>query len=262
MAVTKAVTAITTEMWGKEELVSTLGSQQQTRNNSLYRLQMAKVIKDFYDSFDDTNYVLIVLYIVIIALALISNILVIIVVFKYQYMRSVTNYFVVNLSVADLLVTIICMPMSISQAVTIIWVYGELMCKLFYYLQGVAVAASVFTFTTMSIDRYLAIRSPIGFRQRFNRKVTIIIIGVLWAVSLSIFIPVLKLVILRNVSAELWNITLTSPDVNGEILEVLKPPNYYVCLEDFESLGVDSYIFGVGYFTCVYAIPGKLHIRS
>lgn len=42
----------------------------------------------------------------------------------------------VNLSVADLLVTIICMPVAVSQAVSVIWSHGELMCKLSSYLQG------------------------------------------------------------------------------------------------------------------------------
>jgi hypothetical protein len=48
----------------------------------------------------------------------------------------VTNYFLVNLSVADLLVTLICMPVAISQAVIKLWLYGEFMCKVTYYLQG------------------------------------------------------------------------------------------------------------------------------
>jgi len=48
----------------------------------------------------------------------------------------VTNYFVVNLSIADLLVTIICMPVAVSQAVSVVWIHGELMCKLSSYLQG------------------------------------------------------------------------------------------------------------------------------
>lgn len=42
----------------------------------------------------------------------------------------------VNLSVADLLVTTICMPVAASQAVSIVWIYGEVMCKLSSYLQG------------------------------------------------------------------------------------------------------------------------------
>lgn len=49
---------------------------------------------------------------------------------------SVTNYFLVNLSVADLLVTTICMPMAISQNITVIWFYGLFMCKFGAYLQG------------------------------------------------------------------------------------------------------------------------------
>lgn len=55
---------------------------------------------------------------------------------KNIFSYSVTNYFVVNLSVADLLVTIICMPVAVSQAVSIVWSHGELMCKLSSYLQG------------------------------------------------------------------------------------------------------------------------------
>lgn len=42
----------------------------------------------------------------------------------------------VNLSVADLLVTIICMPVAVSQAKSIVWSHGEVMCKLSSYLQG------------------------------------------------------------------------------------------------------------------------------
>lgn len=57
---------------------------------------------------------------------------------------------------------------------------------------GVAVAASVFTIMAMSIDRYLAIRSPMAFRRVFNRKSTVLVIVALWLVALSIFAPVLR----------------------------------------------------------------------
>lgn len=59
---------------------------------------------------------------------------------------------------------------------------------------GVAVAASVFTITAMSIDRYLAIRSPIAFRRVFNRKSTVFVIIALWVVALIIFAPLLRVV--------------------------------------------------------------------
>lgn len=56
--------------------------------------------------------------------------------FSFYNIYSVTNYFLVNLSIADLLVTFICMPMAVGQSVTGLWLYGETMCKLTSYLQG------------------------------------------------------------------------------------------------------------------------------
>lgn len=49
---------------------------------------------------------------------------------------SVTNLFLVNLSVADLLVTLLCMPAQIARAITVVWDYGEVMCKVYCYMQG------------------------------------------------------------------------------------------------------------------------------
>ncbi|XP_043263422.1 QRFP-like peptide receptor isoform X1 [Colletes gigas] len=223
----------------------------------------------FYDKFHSkTNYLLIVLYVPVMALAVTANVLVIAVVFKYHYMRSVTNYFVVNLSVADLLVTTICMPVAVSQAVSVVWIHGEVMCKLSSYLQGVAVAASVFTITAMSIDRYLAIRSPMAFRRVFNRKSTVIVIIALWLVALIIFSPVLRVMTLQNPGMELDNITLSeSWTSTGNFAENTSrvsqlPPAFYICSEDFKLLGIRAHLFGAVCFVLVYAIPGFVVILS
>ncbi|KAK3920053.1 Orexin receptor type 1 [Frankliniella fusca] len=53
---------------------------------------------------------------------------------------SVTNYFLVNLSFADLLVTLICMPMAVGTNVSKLWIYGEVMCMLTTYFQDDALA--------------------------------------------------------------------------------------------------------------------------
>lgn len=222
----------------------------------------------FYEKFHETNYLLIGLYVPVMAVAVTANVLVIAVVFKYHYMRSVTNYFVVNLSVADLLVTIICMPVAVSQAVSIVWVHSEVICKLSSYLQGVAVAASVFTITAMSIDRYLAIRSPIAFRRVFNRKSTVLVIVALWLVALIIFAPVLRVMTLQNPNEKLGNITfLGSGTMTGNFSQNISHvsrllPTFYICSEDFTPLGIRAHLFGTVCFVLVYAIPGFVVILS
>ncbi|XP_071448613.1 orexin receptor type 2-like [Hetaerina americana] len=166
--------------------------------------------------------------------------------------NSVTNYFLVNLSVADLLVTFICMPMAVGQSVHRLWLYGEAMCKLTYYLQGVSVGASVFTITAMSIDRYLAIRHPMAFRKVFNRKSTLMVIVVLWCVSLAIFVPLLW--VRRTDRVVLGG--------EGELPPLARTHHFAFCLEDWPPSGSERRLYGVFCFVLVYAAPGTVVILA
>lgn len=60
-----------------------------------------------------------------------GNLLVPLVVIKTKYLRNSTNLFLINLSIADLLVLLVCMPTMIielhSRPET--WLLGESMCK-------------------------------------------------------------------------------------------------------------------------------------
>ena len=56
-------------------------------------------------------------------------------VWKNRHMRTVTNYFIVNLSFADVLVTIICLPASLVVDITETWFFGKTLCKVVPYLQ-------------------------------------------------------------------------------------------------------------------------------
>jgi hypothetical protein len=159
-------------------------------------------------------------------------------------MRSVTNYFLVNLSVADLLVTLICMPVAISQAVIKLWLYGEFMCRVTYYLQGVSVGASVFTITAMSIDRYMAIRHPMAFRKVFNRSTTLLVIFMLWIVALSIFAPVIWV---RQVEP----LGIDAPNMNQAGF----------CYEKWSD-NHQRLLYGVLCFVFVYAIPGSVVVLA
>lgn len=69
--------------------------------------------------------------IVIMCLGVIGNVMVPIVIFKTKDMRNSTNIFLVNLSVADLMVLLVCTPTVLvevnSRPET--WVLGREMCK-------------------------------------------------------------------------------------------------------------------------------------
>ncbi|XP_060835066.1 orexin/Hypocretin receptor type 1-like isoform X1 [Rhopalosiphum padi] len=215
-----------------------------------------ELIAEFSSSqmkFTETRSIMLIgLYVPLFLVAAIANSVVIVVVIKYHYMRSVTNYFLVNLSIADLLVTFICMPMAVGQSVTGLWLYGETMCKLTSYLQGVSVGASVFTIAAMSIDRYLAIEHSMSFRKVLNRKSTIYVILALWLVSMTIFGPVLW--VRQTESVELGDDPI--------LIDAVHRYGLAWCIEDWGNAHAKStlskHVYGILCFVLVYATPGFL----
>lgn len=66
---------------------------------------------------------------------LVGNALVCMAVYRNHSMRNVTNYFIVNLAIADLLVIIVCLPSTVVWDITQTWYLGSVCCKIILYLQ-------------------------------------------------------------------------------------------------------------------------------
>ena len=70
------------------------------------------------------------IYTLLFVLGVAGNLLVIVVVWRHPDMRSSTNCFIVNLSVADTLVLIVCMPTSLVELYSKnVWHLGPVMCE-------------------------------------------------------------------------------------------------------------------------------------
>lgn len=80
-------------------------------------------------------WVLICLHCIVFVVGLVGNTLVCVAVYRNHTMRTVTNYFIVNLAVADFLVILFCLPPSVVWDVTSTWFFGLAMCKVVLYLQ-------------------------------------------------------------------------------------------------------------------------------
>lgn len=81
------------------------------------------------------TWVLIFFHSVVFVIGLVGNTLVCVSVYRNHTMRTVTNYFIVNLAVADFLVILFCLPPSVIWDVTMTWFFGIAMCKVVLYLQ-------------------------------------------------------------------------------------------------------------------------------
>ncbi|XP_077354518.1 neuropeptide FF receptor 2-like [Festucalex cinctus] len=108
-------------------------------------------------------------------------------VLRRRSMRTVTNLFILNLAVSDLLVGIFCMPTTLVDNIITGWPFGNLVCKLSGMVQGISVSASVFTLVAIAVDRFRCIVHP--FKQKLTIATSKLIIAVIWVLAASISCP-------------------------------------------------------------------------
>ncbi|XP_050303843.1 cholecystokinin receptor type A-like [Anthonomus grandis grandis] len=124
------------------------------------------------------------LYVVIFLLSIVGNTLVLFTLSKNKRMRTVTNVYLLNLAVADLLLGVFCMPFTLVGQVLRNFIFGEAMCKLIPYFQAVSVSVAVWTLVAISLERYFAICRPLKSRRWQTRSHASKMIAFVWTASL------------------------------------------------------------------------------
>lgn len=71
----------------------------------------------------------------------------------FTHRKIKTNYFIVSLAFADLLVSVLVMPFGAIELVQDIWVYGEMFCLIRTSLDVLLTTASIFHLCCISLDR-------------------------------------------------------------------------------------------------------------
>ncbi|NWT28674.1 NPFF1 protein, partial [Cardinalis cardinalis] len=126
-------------------------------------------------------------YTFIFLMCVVGNVLVCFVVVKNRQMRTVTNMFLLNLAISDLLVGIFCMPTTLVDNLITGWPFDNTMCKMSGLVQGMSVSASVFTLVAIAVERFRCIVHP--FRQKLTLRKALLTIAVIWVLALLIMCP-------------------------------------------------------------------------
>ncbi|XP_047369055.1 dopamine D2-like receptor isoform X3 [Vespa velutina] len=124
-------------------------------------------------------------------LTLFGNVLVILAVVREKALQTVTNYFIVSLAVADLLVAVLVMPFAVYVLVNSgSWSLPGFVCDFYIAMDVTCSTSSIFNLVAISIDRYIAVTQPIKYaKHRNNRRVWLTILLV-WAISAAIGSPI------------------------------------------------------------------------
>lgn len=93
------------------------------------------LIESYIMTLTEYEWALVVMHVVVFFVGLVGNALVCVAVYRNHSMRTVTNYFIVNLALADFLVILFCLAPTVIWDVTETWFMGEKLCKIILYIQ-------------------------------------------------------------------------------------------------------------------------------
>ncbi|CAK6435240.1 unnamed protein product [Pipistrellus nathusii] len=126
-------------------------------------------------------------YTAIVVTSVVGNVVVMWIILAHKRMRTVTNYFLVNLAFAEASMAAFNTVVNFTYAVHNEWYYGLFYCKFHNFFPIASVFASIYSMTAVALDRYMAIIHPL--KPRLTGTATKVVIFVIWVLALLLAFP-------------------------------------------------------------------------
>ncbi|XP_055847429.1 adipokinetic hormone/corazonin-related peptide receptor variant I isoform X1 [Episyrphus balteatus] len=113
--------------------------------------------------FNDGHRLSIIVYSILMVISTIGNTTVLVLLTKRRLRGpSRIDIMLMHLAIADLLVTLLLMPLEIAWAYTVTWNAGDFMCRLMSFFRTFGLYLSSFVLVCISIDRFYAVLKPLN----------------------------------------------------------------------------------------------------
>ncbi|RWS29452.1 tachykinin-like peptides receptor 86C [Leptotrombidium deliense] len=129
----------------------------------------------------------ILLFSVMLVIAVIGNLTVIWIIMCHKRMRTVTNFFLLNLTIADLMMAVFNAIFNFVFMLQSHWPFGQMYCSINNFVANLTVACSVFTIAATSVDRYLAIVHPL--KPHLSKRTIASIVSLIWIFASFLSLP-------------------------------------------------------------------------
>uniref|UniRef100_A0A8D3B8A2 G-protein coupled receptors family 1 profile domain-containing protein n=1 Tax=Scophthalmus maximus TaxID=52904 RepID=A0A8D3B8A2_SCOMX len=137
------------------------------------------------------NYLVLILGLPLILVIILGNVLVCVSVLTHHSLKTATNYFIVSLAVADLLLAVMVLPLYVYSEFLGVWTLTTNICDALMTMDVMLCTASILNLCAISVDRYIAVVVPLQYnRNQFSVR-QLALITATWVLSLGVASPVI-----------------------------------------------------------------------
>ncbi|XP_067228471.1 neuromedin-K receptor [Chanodichthys erythropterus] len=126
-------------------------------------------------------------YALVMLVAVTGNLVVIWIIVAHKRMRTVTNYFLLNLAVSDVCVAALNTLVNFVYGAHGDWYFSSAYCRFHNFYPVAAVFASIYSMSAIALDRYMAIIHPM--KPRLSATVTKAVIACVWILAAFLAFP-------------------------------------------------------------------------
>ncbi|XP_051915966.1 D(4) dopamine receptor-like [Hippocampus zosterae] len=138
------------------------------------------------------NVAALVLGVLLIAVIVGGNALVCVSVLTEKALKTTTNYFIVSLAVADLLLAVLVLPLFVySEFQDGVWTLSTGVCDGLMSMDVMLCTASIFNLCAISVDRFIAVLIPLNYNRKHVDLRQAVLLSATWLLALAVASPVM-----------------------------------------------------------------------
>ena len=130
-----------------------------------------------------------IVLVLICAGALTGNVMLFVLIAKTPALQTKGNVFILNLAVADLLVAVANMPITIATVIADGWILGKDVCLTSGFFTLLTFVASCMALTMISVNRYHAICHWTAYHHKYTNRRCAVYIGIVWGTTIGLSLP-------------------------------------------------------------------------
>ncbi|XP_053722016.1 dopamine receptor D4b [Synchiropus splendidus] len=121
-----------------------------------------------------------------------GNLLVCLSVYLEKALKTTTNYFIVSLAFADLLLALLVLPLFVyAEFQGGVWSLNMLLCDGLMTMDVMLCTASIFNLCAISVDRFIAVSIPLNYNRKHVDQRQLILLSATWLLALAVASPVI-----------------------------------------------------------------------